>query len=78
MNAAAAHEIRRGILRARAVIRRERPAPPLTETELAGGMDVKSLPLWERAYHHEYLAAIRDGRLMPPRDPGASNVRSIA
>ncbi|KZE41441.1 hypothetical protein [Microbacterium sp. T32] len=59
-----AREIRRGLSIARDVIARRRMRP--RDLVSFGHRDAPPMPLWQRAYHHEFSRALRDGRLRPP------------
>lgn len=66
MRKADAREIRRGIVIANRVMRRERVRPSLTPFGFSGA---PAMPLWERAYHHTIDQAVRSGKLRPPQGP---------
>ncbi len=71
MRARYAREIRRGILIAKAVIAAKRQKP--RNMTPFGTRHSPPMPLWERAYHHEFLRAVHDGRIRPPRGPSGGS-----
>lgn len=69
MRARYAREIREGILLARDCIARRRRWPALIMGDVRNHVNP---PLWQKAFVREVNAAVRDGRIRPPR--GASGV----
>lgn len=67
MRARDAREIRRGLRVAKDVIAGRRQAP--RDLVSFGHRGAPEMPLWQRAYHREFVRAIRDGRIRPPRGP---------
>lgn len=66
-----AREIRRGITIAKDVIAGRRMEP--RNLVSFGHRDAPPMPLWQEAYHREFLRAIRDGRIRPPRRPAGGS-----
>jgi len=73
MKAKYAREIRMGIVLAKQVIAGKRRHPRTLVS--FGHRGAPEMPLWQRAYHREFLRAVHDGRIRPPHGPsGASDI----
>lgn len=60
-----ARQIRRGLMVARDVLANRRMRP--RDLVSFGHAGAPEMPLWQRAYHHEFRRALRDGRIRPPK-----------